>query len=102
MSIQSTMYIGRQEAINRIDNIDELLVNKDYRELENETNEHFSAGDFKHYVDSYTSEIIRDSMGDHNLNKWTDDMLGDKMDDIFFRYSMFDNYLVSEDDDNDY
>ena len=29
-----------------------------------------------------------------NLDKWTDKMLGDCMDNLFFRHSMFDNYLV--------
>jgi len=31
-----------------------------------------------------------------NIEKWTDTMLGDKLDEPFFRFSMFENYLVGE------
>ena len=30
-----------------------------------------------------------------NIENWTDDMLAYKMDEAFFRMSMFDNYIVS-------
>jgi len=32
------------------------------------------------------------------IHNYTNSMLGDKMDEPFFRYSMFDNYIIKEED----
>jgi hypothetical protein len=35
------------------------------------------------------------------LSKWTDKMLEDKMDEPFYRFSMFDNYLIKDDEEDE-
>jgi hypothetical protein len=84
MGIRSTREVTREEAIYRIQRIDKLALNLEYMLIEEITNEDRGLGDF---VMEYRSDHV-------NINKYTDTMLEDIMDLPFYRYSMFDNYLV--------
>jgi len=89
MGIRSTKYLSREDMIERIKEIDYLILKKRYRDLENCTSEYDY--NLRDYVDNY------DIMGcDIDLTQWTDTMLEDKMDEPFYRFSMFDNYLIGE------
>jgi hypothetical protein len=85
MGIRSTKRISRAEAIERIKGINRLAETKDYRQIERSSHEDHDEEDIVKFVDSYKHLCI---------DKWTNRMLGDKMDEPFFRYSMFENYLV--------
>lgn len=87
MGIQSTQYVSRETAISRIVDIDYLILKKRYRSLEDCTSE--SDYNIQEYVDNYT---INNTEVD--LLEWTDTMLEDKMDEPYYRFSMFDNYCV--------
>lgn len=85
MGIQSTRDISRQDAIDRIEKIINLVKNKNYREIENVSNE------TDYNVQSFVDKVIIDD----NIDNWTNKMLEDVIDCPFFRYSMFDNYNVN-------
>lgn len=86
MGIQSTQNISRHKAIARIIRIYMAIESKDYRELEVMSFE--PDYDIQEFVDGGIKIDIS------NIEKWTDTMIADKMDEPFFRYSMFDNYLI--------
>jgi len=82
------MYVSRGQAIDRILKIDRLLADKEYQKIEDAGFEHdCSISDFVN--DNEALNVSKD-----DLDKWTNTMLTDKMDDAFYRYSMFDNYLI--------
>ena len=88
MSIQSTVYITREHAIDRITDMARLFISKDYRQIQAKS---FDPDfDIKEFVYCWD---LRDV---DSLKNWTDEMLGDYMDLPFFRHSMFDNYLIRE------
>lgn len=89
MGIQSTTYITREVAMERIKEVDYLIFKKKYRALEECASEHDY--NLKDYVDTYSIDYT-----DVDLFDWTDRMLEDKMDEPYYRYSMFDNYLIKE------
>jgi hypothetical protein len=91
MGIKSTKYVTVAWAIDRIKTIDNLATNKRYRTIEQLTSEHddWSLYDF---LESY--EPVFDV---ENLEQWTNEMLGAKLDQPFFRESIFDNYIVTDD-----
>ena len=94
MGIQSTRYITRQDAIDRIVCVASLIIIKDYLELEGIT--------FEEGNDYYTLSEFVENWEPINLievYKWTDEMLEDYMDNPFFRHSMFNNYFVREENE---
>lgn len=91
MSIQSTVTISRQVAIDRITEITELVRQKNYRGVEQKTNE--PDYDLENFVNTGIDSEI-------SCQHWTNRMLEDMMDQPFYRFSMFDNYFV-EDEAND-
>lgn len=86
MSIKSTSYITREHAIIRIKEVTTMLKEKNYREI----TEHVFEPDIniQKAIDNWEPIDLSD------LDKWTDKMLEDYMDNPFFRHSMFDNYLI--------
>lgn len=86
MSIQSTVDITREAAIYRITKIAELIKDRNFLEIEQNSLEHDC--DIREFVNKYQNEDFS------NLEKWTDRMLEDIMDKPYFRHSIFDNYLV--------
>ena len=92
MSIKSTKYVTRAWAMDRIKCIDRLASNKRYRDLEHETRESDASDGLYDFVESYEPMIDVE-----NLEQWTDEMLGAKLDQPFFRESIFDNYIVTAD-----
>lgn len=95
MGIESTRYIDREMAIERIVKIDALIIDKNYREIESVTFEGDS--DLAALVNKATPLKLSET----ELDKWTDDMLADQMDYPLYRFSMFDNYLIGDEPDYD-
>jgi hypothetical protein len=91
MGIQSTMYISRETAIDRILKIVKLKKEKNYRELEEVTSDDYSVA---HFVDK-EEDLLVDK---ETLTRWTDTMLTDQMDQAFYRFSLFDNYLIGKEE----
>ena len=89
MGIKSTCEITRASAIQRILKIDQLIFDKNYRELASEVCEGDS--DIKSLLDDANPR----GADKGPLSCWTDAMLGDQMDRPLYRRSMFDSYLVS-------
>ena len=88
MSIKTTRDITRAEAIERIKSIASLHSEKHYLEIDClsfETNY-----DIQDFVDGDLPYDV------FNIEKWTDKMLENVMDEPFFRHSLFDNYLIKE------
>jgi hypothetical protein len=90
MGIQSTQYITREKAINRITMIHRLIKEEEYSLLRKET------WDTNHSVKEFINSNQDFSIT--NIEKWADEMLEEVMDKPFFRLSMFDNYLIREED----
>ncbi len=90
MSIQSTLGITRQAAIARIKAIYGNILARNYRELESISFE--PNADIQVFIDNSSDCDIS------NIEQWTDKMLKDKIDEPFFRQSIFDNYLISNQD----
>ena len=94
MGIQSTRPISRDEAISRITEIYELIQNEDYKSLES-----MSHGEDKD-LNAFVQEN-RNSINIGNIENFTDTMLEDIMDKPYFRTSIFDNYIIEEEEGNE-
>ena len=86
MGIQSTVDITRDQAIDRIIKISGLIKTKNYKGLLEESSE--PDYKLKEFVDSWNPIDLT------NINNWTDEMLEDCMDKPFFRFSIFENYII--------
>ena len=86
MSIQTTSYITRESAIERIREMSDLIAAGNYIGIEETSFE--------------TEAILQDCIegwtpfDPSNLECWTNSMLADCMDRPFFRHTLFENYLV--------
>lgn len=88
MSIQSTQHIPRSTAISRIEEIYNLVIQKDYKQIaelsyENDWN-------VEQFVETHEKFAVAE------ISKWTNAMLERVMDKPFYRYSCFDNYIIDE------
>lgn len=92
MGIKSTRDISREIAIERILEMDALIEDRNYREIENNSGEH------DYNLPEYINDVKPLNINKETLEKWTDTMIEDKMDEPYYRYSMFDNYLIKQDD----
>lgn len=88
MSIYTTQYITRECAIDRIEQIAELVIAKRYRDIEEVSCEH------EHDVAEFVHDGIDFNISD--VKNWSNKMLDRRMDCPFYRFSTFDNYLISE------
>jgi len=94
MSIKSTQDITRQNAINRIIEISLLLKDRNFYELEKITNE---SGDtsFSNFIQEHNwYNSFYDYSDMNTLNKFTNATLEDIMDSPFYRFSIFENYII--------
>lgn len=90
MGIRSTRYLDRSVAENRILEIDALLANKMFKDLDGATYEYdYNLEDF---VKTNEPLFITREAIDH----WTDTMIEDQLDKPFYRFSMFDNYILDK------
>jgi hypothetical protein len=88
MGIRSTKDISRDVAITRILKMNALILDKHYLKIEPEISEEDGL--------SYLVDVAEPlNVDEETLNKWTDTMLGDQIDYPLYRFSMFENYLVS-------
>jgi hypothetical protein len=90
MGIKSTVEISRDTAIKRILKMDALIIDKNYREIESSTSE----GDRD--IASLVNKAEPLNVDEATLDKWTDTMLGDQMDYPLYRFSLFNNYIVDD------
>ena len=90
MGIESTQFITRQYAIDRITDILELVKEENYAKIEDCCFEEKSTKELFEFVEIYKSMDIS------KLNKLTDAMLEEIMDIQFFRFSMFENYIIKQ------
>lgn len=88
MGIKTTINVTRGNAIARLLQIDTLILDKNYRALQNITCE---PDDF---FSEYVNTSVPLSVDEEALMKWTDTMLADKLDEPLYRFSMFENYLI--------
>jgi len=104
MGIQSTRYITREDAIDRIKGMSELFIaaKAGHRVMRVECSEddifrEINAQSFEQGEDIWSLREFADRWNPEDVSgveNWTDEMLGDYMDNSFFRYSMFENYLI--------
>ena len=80
--------MSRDLAIQHIMEIDQLILDKNYLELE--TISHELDWDIRSLVDSTKPT----GANKDTLNRWTNTMLGDQMDRPLYRLSPFDNYDI--------
>tara|TARA_R110000851_G_scaffold187318_1_gene337153 strand:- start:53067 stop:53348 length:282 start_codon:yes stop_codon:yes gene_type:complete len=90
MGIESTKEISINSAIDRITEIAELVLEKDYRSIEASTYEN------DYNLEYFVNNDISPPLGDNILLKWTNIMLENQLDKPFYRRSMFENYNVVE------
>lgn len=88
MSAQTTTTWPRQWAIDRIREIGQLVLDKDYRAIVRHSNEWEHVGDIRNFVDRGLDFDLA------TLDKWSNSMLEEVMDLPFFRKSSLDNYSI--------
>lgn len=86
MSIQTTQTITQEIAVSRINRIKSLVIEQDYKGIENTTFE----------SDYSISKFVGKGVVLTDLSKCTNSMLEEQMDQPFYRFSMFDNYQIGE------
>ncbi len=105
MGIESTAYITREEAIDRIREIANLISSArlGYRVMRVDVGEEEicreieeDSGEYDYDVQEFVDDW--EPIDTSGLENWTDEMLGDYMDKPFFRYSMFSNYLIEKEE----
>lgn len=84
MSVQSTVDISREDAIDRIKKIHFLASEKDY----------VGIARLSYEPDADIQSFVNDLKNIDDIEKWTDRMIEDVIDLPFYRKSMFDNYSV--------
>lgn len=90
MSILTTYTVDRKAAIKRIKKVDCLMRARNYRKLESITFE--PNYDIFNYINHYNQSEKRVD----NVNFWTNEMIENKIDEPFMRFSMFENYTVAD------
>jgi len=89
MGIQHTIDITREQAIDRIKCISNLVLEKDFLKIEQTRN----------YEDDSLTDFVADNINTVeeitlNCDKYTNQMLEEIIDKPFYRFSMFENYFV--------
>lgn len=92
MGIQTTQYVSRQFCIDRIYKIKALVLDQNWKGIEEITQEN-SRLDFE-VVFSLQDLFTR---GVPDYSKYSDAMLEDLMDHPYIRESYFDNYIINGD-----
>jgi hypothetical protein len=91
MGAESTSYISRENAIERIVTIAELIVNKKYQNLELNSSE--EENDIVEAV-AIRIENAQEYLN-QNLQRYTDKMIEDIIDSSYYRHSMYNNYFIA-------
>lgn len=89
MGIQSTKYISREFAINRIKEVLLLTKESNYKRLENISNEENVSS-----LEAFVNNNNKDSINIDSLENYTDNMLEELLNKPFFRETVFDNYSI--------
>ena len=88
MSAQTTEIWLRKWAIDRIREIGQLVLDKDYRAIEQKSSEYGHGPSIRGFVDRGLGFDLE------HLDKWSNSMLEEVMDRPFFRKSSLDNYCI--------
>jgi hypothetical protein len=98
MGIQSTRYITREAAIERIFVILLMATNNKFREIESVTNENDNQDGWCWPIWEIEEKLwsVYPHLKDVPLEDWLDTMLSDVMDKPYFRHSIFENYIINE------
>lgn len=99
MGIQSTKYISRAAAVERINKVCALIYAKDYRRLEEisfESEEKHPI--FKFVNHGHLHPYLEDT---YKIERWTNKMLETIMCLPYFRETQFDNYIVTDSGENE-
>lgn len=87
MGIRTTREISRKTAINRVSFIVKIVEGKDFRAIERHSHE------ADHDISLFVHNFVRPGFFEV-IEKWTNEMLEEVIDQPFYRFSMFDNYTV--------
>lgn len=87
MSIKTTKHVSRSWAIERINLVYMLAIQKKYRTLEHNSFE--PQVDIEDFINEFDVDIS-------NIEEWTNRMIERRLDSPFFRESNSDNYLIEE------
>ena len=93
MSIQSTQSISREDAIDRLKEVYSLIFRRNYIGLESIITEDSHEMD---YIENFFSENYKDEWDIQDIDLWTNSMIQRKLNQPFFRRSMFENYCIAE------
>lgn len=103
MGIKSTRKISRDTAIERITVVNTLIREKNWIQLFEDTHEGYDFDNDAKALDwLLESGLVEkyNKWGD-DVSKWSNDMLEHVMDEPFYRFSGFDNYVVVDKDDEE-
>lgn len=89
MSIKSTQHVTRAWAIARVKRINDLACNSEYEQLDDE---YYDSDCDSRRLESF----VRNYVPLADVEKWTNEMLANKLDEPFFRESIFHNYIVTD------
>ncbi len=89
MSIKTTVYITRKQAITRILFVWNHIIDEHYTEVKKTSFEDLNIWDTLYNYYKEEKDI-------RNCFNWTNRMLEEQMDKPYFRYSMFENYIIKD------
>lgn len=93
MGIASTQDITREEAIDRLKEVYLLILRKNYIGLERIISEDSHEMD---YIEDFFENNYKDEYDIQDIDLWTNGMIAMKLNQPFFRRSMFENYCIVE------
>jgi len=92
MGVESTNYISRENAIERILFIADLISNDKYRTLEQNTSEEETDLVAVFLNKSFYANIYLET----DMTEYTNTMIEEIIDSSFYRHSMYNNYSINE------
>lgn len=94
MGIKSTRDIPREVAQSRLREIAIMISSKHYLNLEAAGCEELPPSSA---IDDPDEQVLANLLLEADLESWTKQMIESKLDRPFYRFSMFDNYLITND-----
>jgi hypothetical protein len=94
MGIQSTQDVTREQVIRRLKEVAPVIISRDYRELESLGGSEDRS--VEGMINDDDEQVLARRIMREDLLMWTDSMLENVMDSPFYRFSLFDNYLIRE------
>lgn len=95
MSIKTTIKITRQEAIDRLNLIKNWIINYQYIDIDQNSNENSYRDDLMKFVDFY-NERFSNTPKKYMFENYSNRMLEDFMSSPYYRFTPDENYSVSD------